>query len=194
MKKLQLSLCAIGAYLVLIGAFTIFGSPATGQGAGLPPGPDVRVINRASEPVPVTGQINIGSLPAVQLDTNGPLPVTDSDNPARQPVQFYLHSNPVSGPTTYEVPAGKRLVIEHISGNAYSSRNVLWIEVSTTAGGQGLSHLLPVTKAGLAGNQVDTVFVFAHETRLYADASTSVRAGHDAHSSGEVTRYVAISG
>src|SRR5262249_20217654 len=132
MKKLQMSLCAVAAYLLIVLALGAVSSrPATGQKGG-PPVVDVRVTNTSSGPVPVTGKVNVGSLPAIQLDSSNPLNVRDADNPARQPFQAYSE---LGGSGKVVVPTGKRLVIETATGNAYSAGNVFWMSVQTTANG-----------------------------------------------------------
>ena len=81
MQKAKATLLVIGAYLALVGTLAML-SPksATGQKGG-PPGPDVRVINLPTEPVPVTLR------GVAQIETSTPLPVRDVDAAARQPVQ-----------------------------------------------------------------------------------------------------------
>jgi hypothetical protein len=152
-----------------------------GNGKGLPPGPDVRVIKTPANPVPVVGQ--------VAVHTTEPLAVTDVP---RQPFQTFLAS---AGPFSFEVPAGKRLVIEHVSGHLITDAGAHWVQVSTTAGGTFTTHLFPVTSAGLAGNGVDTVFPFAQETRLYADPGSTVFWSYATQAPDvDISRYLAISG
>jgi hypothetical protein len=151
-----------------------------GNGRGLPPGPDVRVINTPANPVPVVGQVTV--------QTTEPLAVTDVP---RQPFQTSLFA----APFRFEVPAGKRLVIEHVSGHLITDGGAHWVSVSTTAGGTFTAHLFPLTNAGLAGNGIDTVFPFAQETRLYADPGSTVFASFSTRAfDPEVFRYLAISG
>jgi hypothetical protein len=107
MRNPKYPLLALVAYLALIGVLAISTArPGHTQG-GKPPGPDVRVINKTTEPVPVTLQ---GS---AQIDTSSPIPVRDVDQAAKQPVQIRLS---VFSSLTYTVPAKKQLVIEFASG------------------------------------------------------------------------------
>ena len=138
MKKLQLSLCALAAYVLLVAGFGIAGSrPATGQaaGKGLPPGPDVRVVNTDSNPVPITGQVAVASLPAIQIDTTNPIPVTNADSPAMQPFNVGF-DEVLAGfvPRTFTIPAGKRLVIANLQARAASGNAHALTIVSTVNG------------------------------------------------------------
>ena len=177
MKKLQLSLCAVGAYLVLIGAFALFGSrPATGQGSGLPPGPDVRVINKPSQPVPVTGQVNIGSLPAVQLDTTQPIPVTAVGQPALRPFgkSVLVFTSFDQSSESFTVPADKRLYIETVSvSGSIPKGQIPSTHVELTTGGEKIIHPLPVTFNTFDGVLSDT-YHGLHEVRMVADPGTTV--------------------
>lgn len=180
MKKLRFSLCAVGAYLVLVVATILLNSPPVagqGKGQGQPNGPNVRVINSSAEPVPVVGEVTVASLPAVELDTTTPLQVFDVDNPAFQPFQIHFPLGTDSPQLT--VPAGKRLVIEHVTGNAFSSGDVFWMAVLTTAGGEFASHLFPMTKVGVAPSG-NNVYVASAQTRIYADPGTNVSIQPDA--------------
>src|SRR5947207_4073698 len=101
MFKLKQSLIAFAGLLLLISLIAAV-SPSSTRGQGnsgnAPPPFNVNVVNT---PLPVTGTISVGNL------GDAPLPVRDVDNPARQPVQFEFN-----GLNDYQVPAGKRLVIE----------------------------------------------------------------------------------
>src|SRR5262245_42430119 len=86
------------------------------------PGPDVRVINTQTNPVPVsvinfptgTNTVNVSS------STNAPLLVRQVDSGAMQPVSISVETQIKDGsgganvPAAYSVPTGKRLVIEYI--------------------------------------------------------------------------------
>ena len=171
MKKLQLSLCAVGAYLVIIAAFGVLGSrPATGQ-KGSPPGPDVRVVNTAANPVPVTlqgtsqitGDVNVVNTPTVKVDTTDALPVQD----------LYAARNAVQGgmaPSVgYDVPAGKRLVIQFISidasGAAAGSDPGVYLR--TRLNGNFISHRLPVSFSSSSAGF--SFWKAAHEVTFYCD-------------------------
>jgi len=126
---------------VLIAA--IFYSAASAQKpTPTPAGPvSVKVTNTSAEPVPVTGTVNIGNLGTGGITVGGtvgvenastnPLKVRDVSEAMRQPFHKDNFQGPVSGVSTvtltYEtVPAGKVLVIEHVSGyTSYASTNPL---------------------------------------------------------------------
>jgi hypothetical protein len=107
-----------------------------------PSGPaNVKVVNTTTEPIPVSGTVNIGNLGtggvpvsgtvAVENSGTNPLRVQDVSEALRQPYHKVNFLGPVSGVSTvtvtYEtVPAGKALVVEHVSGyTSYASTNPL---------------------------------------------------------------------
>jgi hypothetical protein len=141
-SKPSLVVCA--GVLVLAFGFSAL-TPLYGQGPALPVGPDkpVLVINSPSEPVPVR----------------------DVDNATPQPFQVAV------GPSgTVNVPSGKRLVIEYVSGRVNINAGcAVTIVVRTTLQNESVHHFFPVT-AGIS----PLVPVFSHETRLYTDDSVSV--------------------
>jgi hypothetical protein len=176
---------------LLAAAISVSGAPpATGQGGSHPRGPDVRVVNTASEPVPVTGEVNVaslpavqvGSLPAVQLDTSSPLRVVDVDNPARQPFSADKVGGfeaGLLGPNMeVNVPAGKRLVIEFASFQATIPQgqhiNFFWVDVLGASG--NASFYFPAVYQGsdfIGGQNVD-LYTASGPTRLYADPGSKV--------------------
>src|SRR5262245_32645813 len=109
-RRNYLTAAATGAAIMAASALA---GPAQAQKDN-PPGHDVRVINKPSEPVPVTQQ------GAIKIDTSTPLPVRDVDRSAQEPVHILLQIEPNKA-SEYAVPAGKRLVIEHVSGLAQVS-------------------------------------------------------------------------
>ena len=106
-------------------------------------------------------------------------PIHDVDNGARQPVQFNFgvagstSSVSVSG-NAYQVPAGKRLVIETITGKIIPASNggagVQSVDASifVTQGGASTQHFLPFNPFNPSG------YIMALPVRFYADAGTSV--------------------
>src|SRR5215218_1053810 len=69
-------------------------------------------------------------------------PVRDVDGPAMQPVQFVL----APGVESFQVPAGKRLVIDQISGevNITPANVVVDVSIRTVVNGISLPHTIPV--------------------------------------------------
>lgn len=138
MKNAKYTLFAALAYIALIGALAVTSArPVSGQKGG-PPGPDVRVVNTTAEPVPVTLQgtgkftgdvnvvntpsVNIANSPIVKVDTSTPLVVQEVGQVQKQFTQahsgFMLFKGSGTTVALYTVPAGKRLIIQHASGEA----------------------------------------------------------------------------
>lgn len=89
-----------------------------GKSDAAPPTANVKVVNTASEPVPIAGTVNLAN------PGTSPLPVRDVDHPARNPFQKQIdaHITPLSYWTQESVPItippGKRFVMEHVSAKA----------------------------------------------------------------------------
>lgn len=137
--------------------------------AGPPGGLSVDVVNTPSNPVPVTLQ-GTSTVSGNVVVTNTPLPVQD----IREPFQASNLSNSgadaaLSFPA---VPAGKRLVIEHVSA-----------EVNITAAGVAVSNCaLNRTDGGpadlfavqpTASNALNHFFVGTVQTKYYVDSGKS---------------------
>lgn len=84
------------------------------------------ITNDAAHPVPVTGSVNVGNLPAtttVEVANTDPIPVTQATVPTEQVAvtkNFQATSAGCTGFLTadevlYTVPAGKQLVVDHVS-------------------------------------------------------------------------------
>jgi hypothetical protein len=162
------------------------------RAAGPPSGLDVNVVNTPSNPVPVTlhGTSTVSGNVAI---TNTPLPVED----VREPFQADNHNfsqadAALSFPT---VPAGKRLVVEHVS-----------VEVGITAAGVAVSVCaLNRTDGGpadffavqpTASNALNHIFVGSVQTKYYVDSgkspqvSCSVLAVAGGSSAGGITAFI----
>ena len=145
LRNSKYPLMALGASLTLIVAFAISSSGPAYTQSGNQSGPNVRVINTPAEPVPVT----------------------NVDNPPREYVHTTLANN------GYVVPAGKRLVIEHISGSiVLTNAELTVVGVTTTLGGVKVVHKFPATLMGV--DSTLRFFSLAGQGPLYADAETSV--------------------
>lgn len=115
----------------------------------------------------------LGSTPVtVANPTSSPVPTADVNNPAFQPIQFSLlpHSSTSNQNAIYfQVPAGKRLVIEYFSAQAQDlSGGAAAMTLGTTAGGSFVSYIIYV-------NKQDTNAV-QNTVRIYADPGSSVQA------------------
>jgi hypothetical protein len=173
MSSLKNSFIASISLLALIGMIALM-TPRTGQSqteAVGPPKP-VLVINSPSEPVPVTGMVNVGNL------GNSPLPVRDVDN-GRQPFQetttISLVGDSGHSTTIFTVPAGKRFIIETVSAHAELAPvdTPHRIEVITQLGNKTVFHRILVSRQGMDLNG-QNVFVGTHYIRAYADPGTDV--------------------
>ncbi len=183
-------------FAMLMGAF-VFSGPLTGNSYGAAPATEVKVVNTSSQPVPTT----ITNTPTVKINTDAdhPVFVTDVDNPARQAFQedltFTLPDNfsEVCSPLT-TVPAGKRLVIEYISGKASfpaADQKLRHLSIRTTLNGNLVYHYLAPTPTGVFNE-----YVAAQQVRLYADANTlpHICLGRGNLNDGVVSVHVSISG
>ena len=134
----------------------------------------VTVANSAANPIPVVAQ----GTSAVEITNTTPLAVRDADNPARQPFQGEASvAFPAGGDTInvfFTVPAGKRLVVEHVTATiAVSPGQHALMNVMTTANGNQAVHFMSPTPQGeWIGFQV---FGVSQPVRFYADAGTQVR-------------------
>jgi hypothetical protein len=122
-------------------------------------------------PAPTPQEVNVVN-PATS-----PVPTRDVDNAARQPFQAFLLCG-FNGigfcSDTFTVPAGKRLVIEFMSGTQAlpTSEKAIWVQINVQNSGTSVAHQFPLTLTSDDG--VNASFVGAHQTRLYADPSTTV--------------------
>jgi hypothetical protein len=96
------------------------------------------------------------------------LRVVEQNNPAFTPFQVELA--PKTGfCQTVAVPAGKRLVIEHVSARIETPAD-REISITTTAGGATAPHWF------LLSEPFVTISIASQDARLYADPGTEVRA------------------
>jgi hypothetical protein len=140
----------------------------------------------ADKPTPVTVTntplpVTVSGTVSGSTSITGTVDVRNVDNPDRQPLQAVIcdfGNLGVSGaPTcgslfqTFSVPAGKRLVIEFLSGSCMMSANIGFnMSFSTTVNGTTASMPLLFTR-----NAFDSRFAgLAQSTRLYADPGTVV--------------------
>ena len=155
------------ALIVFVGMFvtlsvTVFvpsltrGQKSTGDSAA--PTATVKVINDASEPVPIAGTVNLSN------PDGDPLRVRDVDNPARQPVHFE---------ESYTVPAGKRLVVEYVSAEFRAGNQCDVITAGLSLSGGGIRHQFFPRFVGTYGGS-SVAYGLSEETRLYVDANRTV--------------------
>ena len=175
MSRLKNSFIASIGLLALIGVLALL-TPRTGQSQTDTVGPSkpVLVINSPSEPVPVTGMVNVGNL------GNSPLPVRDVDN-GQQPFHentgillFSLNSGTTT--TIFTVPEGKRFILETVSAHVELDPvdTPHRVVVLTQLGNKPVFHEILVSRQGLDLNG-QSVFVGTHYMRAYADPGTEVK-------------------
>jgi hypothetical protein len=137
-----------------------------------------RSIQAASLNVNVlnTPTVNVATMPPLLIDssTTNPVLVKDVDNPARQPFTFHeVRTYNFGEPQTFsfQVPTGKRLVIEQVSVLISGGVTNLRVVVSTIfpAGQSNSFHFL--------GTQViqpdNAEFIASSQMRCYADEGTT---------------------
>ncbi len=106
-------------------------------------------------------------------------PVCEVNNPDKQPFQANVSISLPSGTEGQNgfvtVPAGKRLVIEYVSGQAFlpSGQKALFSAIVSLQGqNTGTWHYLESTAVGPFGGQ--DCFQCGRPVKLYADAGTTV--------------------
>jgi hypothetical protein len=127
-----------------------------------------------------TVSIAAPSLPVhIMNSSSQPIPVSDIDNPARQPIQqlFNFSFDPTQGTNgqSFVVPAGKRLVIEYVSAAiALEMGLIVDAVVTTTVNGiEGGHHLIPTSMGPAWGFPLS--YLISKEIRVYADPGTKVQ-------------------
>ena len=106
------------------------------------------------------------------------MPVKDQDNPARQPFQWQNSGTIAAGSDrvdfTIQVPAGKRLVIEQLSGAASVNNSVGTVPrflIASFSGGIASGY----APGAYVGNDGMSPRVYAsQQLRMYADPGTNV--------------------
>ena len=139
--------------------------------------PDATVQNTAGLTIVTTNQTLTGNgTSASPLGVALPLVIRDSDNPARQPFQF-SGSSTSSGVIVVTVPAGKRLVIEYISGSQSvtngSGRGFFSALITTQTGNTVSKHIVPPTSFDSRGTFTD--YHVSQPLRMYLDTGQQLR-------------------
>jgi hypothetical protein len=123
----------------------------------------VTVVNTTANPVPVAGTVNVGGTLDVRISDNSatnPLQVHDVDNAPRtafaqtKRLSFNPSDRAILG--NFDVPAGKRLIIESFSifGKLPSGMKLVEASINAFQGGEqfGTQHFAPV----FTGNTEET--------------------------------------
>lgn len=140
----------------------------------------------------VSGTVTVGNAAA------DPASFRDTDNPARQAVQVMVHGHQNADYNVdidaYTVPAGKRLVIEHVSGEVgmYTATSAVVQLITYLNSIYGLHELrvAPAESWGVGG----VLRPFSESLRLYADGGTHVHVNVARPTIGEIDTNVTISG
>jgi hypothetical protein len=194
MRNPKFTFLAFGAYVALIAAFAVTSArPAQTQSNGLPPGKDVRVINKETEPVPVSLQtpnpvpvslqspnpVPVSLDGTVQIDTSQPIPVVDANAVALEPFQEQKTTPGMTGFETISstrfdpIPAGKRLVIELVTARSHVSENQRPIVTLTTMQrGKQVEHQIAMMQESVVDGEEFVELLGTHSVRIYADAGT----------------------
>jgi len=132
---------------------------------------------------PAASNVNVVNTPTVIIGNNPstPLPVFNVDNPASQPfqesAQFTMAGDPLIFATNSDitvVPAGKMLVIEHVTfSGGTGPPGKMFAGISTSIVGPEKTHWLVLTEHGVVLGT--TVFMASQPMRLYAGPGTTVR-------------------
>lgn len=158
-----------------------------------------------------TKPVSVENTPSVVVD-NIPLPIVDVDSSALQPHQAQVQLNISSGDSddpgvVTTVPAGKRLVIETVTGLCFkgSPNSSHRIGIETTGGGSTVEFNLPPAAKGIYGRYDQlgdfegtlgsTSIAFGGPLKLYADPSTDVVATARRNiASGDTTCWISLAG
>jgi hypothetical protein len=143
---------------------------------------NAKIVNTEAEPVPVTGVVRVGNqndspLPvtgtvSVSNAGNSPLLVRDVDNAARQPFRVNLFPQVLAGSqhgtASFQLPAGRMLVIEYVSGIA-NTRSDLDLDYLLVGDNGAFGHFLFLTKTSITSDQVSTPLHMAAFGSLHVD-------------------------
>ena len=108
-----------------------------------------------------------------------PVPVKEQNNPAFQPFQFQQGFSLLGGNASlsvnFPVPAGKRLVVEQISGYFVGNSNgtVPRMQVQTHVNGLLSALWIPLTYVG-SDSFTGVAYMGAQQIRMYADGGTNL--------------------
>ena len=156
---LSIILRPAAGFAILIGGLALTSSAqvktATTTSATTPPSAPVTVVNTTANPVPVAGIVNVGGTANVRITDNSatnPLQVHDVDNAPRtafaqsKRLTFNGPDRAILG--NFDVPAGKRLVIESFSvfGKLPSGNELVASSINAFQGDEqfGTQHYAPV--------------------------------------------------
>ena len=139
--------------------------------------PTVNLASGSTVSVTNTPTVNLASGASVSISntTANPVLVRSVDDAVRQIFQKQMQINMAAGEfgknASFFVPAGKRLVIEHVSAAGFDDGDQhLQFEVDTNVNGEFASHFLVTERQG--GHPF---FRVSQQLRVYADPGTQVQ-------------------
>ncbi|HEX6730775.1 MAG TPA: hypothetical protein VF074_12210 [Pyrinomonadaceae bacterium] len=117
--------------------------------------------------------------PAADVNVVNTPSVRDADNPARQP---FTETLVTPNKPSFTVPAGKRLVIEFVSGDGFITSGQKFLNtslqctVTTSVGVADVLHAFTPTLMGTqnTGNGPFDIFSISQQTRLYVEPGGKV--------------------
>jgi hypothetical protein len=129
---------------------------------------------------------------------NNPVFIKDVDLAARQPFQWDktvdFDPSQLGGSASFTVPAGKRLVIEFVSGDIFVTKGkIVTFGVNTTVNGTATAHHLLLTPQGGSGGYIES-YLASQSLRLYADSNTTVTLGVNSTEGGDTKGFFTVSG
>jgi hypothetical protein len=132
---------------------------------------------------PLTGNGTPGS----PLGITSPLGVRDRDNPAQQPI--YIKTS-LNNQTIYTVPAGKRFVIEFISGEASASASAPLPKMQVVLFGPAAQPTYLIPPETWIDTQFGRTWLYSKLVRIYASSGTQLALIVDGVPSPSINLYV----
>jgi hypothetical protein len=174
-----------------------------------PPPGQVTVINTAGQPVPVNGSVaatqsgswtvGINGTPSITIANtpSAPVPIQNVDEYGRQPFQQFVSidipDGSISGDSdTFTVPVGKRLVIEHVSGQIVLTTPGFPRLLVRPGGSAGFPQLVMSEKIGPGIGGLE-FWGITRQVLMYADSSFDVLWFRD-NAIGQATANVVLTG
>jgi len=177
MKKRTLVFCIALIWGIILPTLTLAARPVTLA---------ARPVTLAARPVEVVN------------NENSPIPVHDVDKPTIQPFQKELNFdfNPANtgGGSSFVVPAGKRLVIEFVSGNIHLEQGkALSFSISANVNGTTAHHRLLLNELWPWGIYSMSYNV-SQNLKIYADPLAEVLVYVNNTEGGDGCVFVSVSG
>jgi hypothetical protein len=174
------------------------------QPLALPPRA-VRVVNAEAEAVPVrvtdAPPLSIEGVASVQVTNTeaSPVPVWNAAHPALQPWQQSFDLSLAEGETskqmTLDIPAGKRVVLEHVSTGlvVMPDQTPVVSFFGSNPSAAGVVHTLHVENVGPWGNSIQSRWTASHSMKVYLDDAL-LRLSRAGGTTGPLFATVAFSG